>query len=156
MTYAKGTSVSVAKTQAEIQATIMRYGATSFMFGQSQIGAQIAFDANNRRVMFYLPLPDRQAETFTHVTVRGYKRPRAAEAANSAWEQACRERWRSLGLCIKAKLEAVDAGITTFEDEFMAHIVMPDGHTVAHHVRPRIAEAYASGEMRPLLEGPRP
>jgi len=54
-------------------------------------------------------------------------------------------------LVIKAKLEAVESGISVFEDEFMANIVMPDGRTVSEHVRPRIATAYESGEMPPLL-----
>ena len=70
-------------------------------------------------------------------------------------EQACRSRWRALALAVKAKLEAVAIGITTFEDEFMAHIVMPDGLTVGEHVRPRIASAYESGQVTPLLGGPK-
>ena len=67
------------------------------------------------------------------------------------WEQACRQRWRALALVIKAKLEAVESGITTFEDEFLAHIVMPDGQTVATHIKPRIAEAYEGGRMLALM-----
>jgi hypothetical protein len=43
---------------------------------------------------------------------------------------------------IKAKLEAVETGIATFEDEFMAHVIMPDGKRVAEHVQPWIAQAY--------------
>jgi len=37
----------------------------------------------------------------------------------------------------------------------MAHVVMPDGQTVAEHVKPRIAAAYDSGIMQPLLPPPR-
>jgi hypothetical protein len=59
-----------------------------------------------------------------------------------------------LALVIKAKLEAVASGITTFEDEFMAHIMMPDGLTVGKHIKPTIAAAYASGKMIPLLPAP--
>lgn len=33
----------------------------------------------------------------------------------------------------------------------MAHVVMPDGQTVADHVRPRIATAYREEKMVPLL-----
>lgn len=55
---------------------------------------------------------------------------------------------------IKAKLEAVASSITTFEDEFLSHIVLPDGQTVGRHVKPRIAAAYESGQMTPLLPGP--
>jgi hypothetical protein len=57
-------------------------------------------------------------------------------------------------LVIKAKLEAVASGITTFEDEFLAHIVMPDGQTVATHIKPRIAQAYETGSMQALLPAP--
>jgi hypothetical protein len=63
-------------------------------------------------------------------------------------------RWRCLALVIKAKLEAVESGITTFEDEFLAHIMMPDGQTVGQHVRPNIASAYEQRSMVPLLPPP--
>lgn len=33
----------------------------------------------------------------------------------------------------------------------MAHIVMPNGQTVAEGVLPQIADQYASGKMSPLL-----
>jgi hypothetical protein len=56
-------------------------------------------------------------------------------------------------LAIKAKLEAVEQGITEFESEFMAHIVMPDGKTVGHHVLPQISAAYSTGKMPKLLPG---
>lgn len=66
---------------------------------------------------FTLPLPyrkdfpDRQAANGRWVS------------GEKEWEQACRQAWRALALVIKAKLEAVDAGIVTFEEEFMAQIV---------------------------------
>jgi hypothetical protein len=55
-----------------------------------------------------------------------------------AWEQACRSRWRALLLCIKAKLEACAVGITTFDSEFLAHIVTGDGRTVAERIVPQL------------------
>jgi hypothetical protein len=58
-----------------------------------------------------------------------------------------REKWRAQLLCIKAKLVSVDSGIETFEDAFMAHVVMPDGQTVADHVRPRIASSYKENKL---------
>jgi len=63
----------------------------------------------------------------------------------------CRQKWRALALVIKAKLEAVESGISVFEDEFMAAIVMPNGRTVSEEIRPRIAAAYESGNMPALL-----
>jgi hypothetical protein len=104
-----------------------------------------------------VPLPDRGAKEFTEYKVGGSSfatRERTPEGAHKAWEQACRQRWRALLLVIKAKLEAVETGITSFEDEFMAHIIMPDGLTAAQHVRPWIAKSYASGDTPPLLPPP--
>jgi hypothetical protein len=54
-------------------------------------------------------------------------------------------------LVIKAKLEAVESGIACFEEEFMAHIVLPDGRTVGEHVIPGIAQAYETGNVPALL-----
>jgi hypothetical protein len=64
------------------------------------------------------------------------------------------QRWRALALVIKAKLEAVAAGITTVEQEFLAHIVLPDGHTtVGTWMAPQLAAAYDAGTMPALLPG---
>lgn len=63
--------------------------------------------------------------------------------------QLIRARWRSLVLCIKAKLESVRAGIEQFDEAFMPNIVMPDGKTLSEHALPQIATAYKSGKMPP-------
>lgn len=69
------------------------------------------------------------------------------EAAQKEWEQSCRSAWRCLFLAVKAKLVAVEAQITTFEQEFMAHIVLPNGRTTGEEILPQIDEAYRSGKM---------
>jgi hypothetical protein len=43
---------------------------------------------------------------------------------------------------VKAKLEAVESGITSFEDEFLAHVMLPNGGTVSDLLRPQLAAAY--------------
>ena len=65
-----------------------------------------------------------------------------------------REKWRALFFSIKAKLVSVQSGIESFEDAFLAHVVMPDDSTISDHVRPRIASAYSDGKMVPLLPNP--
>jgi hypothetical protein len=151
MGFAEGTTVSVEKSRAEIEKMITRYGAASTAFMSAPGRAVVCFEANSRRVMFELKLPDITEKQFQR-DGRGsvLSQPKRAEK----WEQACRQRWRALALVIKAKLEAVESGITAFEDEFLAHIVMPDGQTVATHIKPRIAEAYAGGQMLALLPPP--
>ena len=78
---------------------------------------------------------------------------RTAAAQQSAWEQACSQRWRALLLIIRAKLEAVESGITTPESEFLANIVLPDGGTVGQWLVPLVDEAYATGKMPPMPWG---
>lgn len=151
--FAIKTDVSAERSKAEIEKTLQRYGATAFMSGQNMTEAMIAFEASGRRVMFRLPMPDRMAKEITHDA--GGKR-RTDAITENFYQQALRQRWRALALCIKAKLEAVATGITTFEDEFLAHIVMPDGGTVSEHIRPRIATAYKEQKMIPLLPPAKP
>lgn len=124
-------------------------GASSFMYGWQQGSAVVAFDMHDRRIRFDLPMPDRYAREFTHTPSRG--EPRSPEQAAKAWGQACRQRWRALALVIKAKLEAVESGITEFESEFLAHICLPGGDTVGNWMRPQIARAYEIGALPPLL-----
>lgn len=148
--YASSTSVPVSKSKAEIEAILERYGASQFLSGWNADNAVIGFTMpvgeEHRQVRFVLPMPSRDDRQFTHHS----KGARTQDAALREWEQACRQRWRALALVIKAKLEAVSAGISIFEDEFLANIVMHDGRTVSDHVRPKIALAYR-GDVSPLL-----
>lgn len=52
---------------------------------------------------------------------------------------------------VKAKLEAVQSGIATFEEEFLSYIVLPSGRTVAEEAMPAIDEMYKTGSTVPLL-----
>lgn len=155
-TYAAKTTVPVENSRVEIERTLTRYGAESFVYGWDQRGALVEFGHQGRRIRFILPLPDKTSKDFTEYT-RGTAlkttHRRTPEAAQKEWEQACRQRWRALALAIKAKLEAVEAGISEFEDEFLANIVLPDGSTVGAFVRPQVAIAYANGSMPALLPG---
>lgn len=146
--YAANTDVSSDRSRAEIERTLERYGARQFMYGWDQDCAVVGFVLNDREIRFVLPLPDRDSTDFTR-TPTG--RPRAATQARAEYEQAVRQRWRSLALVIKAKLEAVESGIVTFDAEFLAHIVLPDGRTVADNVVPRVQQAYRDHEMPSLL-----
>jgi len=147
--FAANTDVSSDRSRTEIERTITRYGATRFGFINDHDSATIVFELNNRRIKFVLPLPPRDSDEFTR-TPTGRKR-KADGGAAAAYEQAIRQRWRALSLCIKAKLEAVETGITTFDNEFMAHIVMPNGQTCGEMITPQISTAYSTGKMPPLL-----
>lgn len=129
---------------------LTRYKATKFASGWSDEGAVIMFEAHGRRVRFNLPMPDAKEKRFTSDPRHSWKE-RSSSAAHRAYEQECRQRWRALTLVIKAKLEAVASGITTFENEFLGHIVLPDGRTVSNWLSPQIEDAYSNGRMPPML-----
>ena len=149
MKFAADTSVSTDQSRAEIERTLRKYGATSFMYGWDGPRAVVGFEMNSRRIKFVLPMPDPNDRAFTHTSGRELQRTQAQ--AYAQWEQACRQRWRALNLVIKAKLEAVDCGITQFEEEFLAHIVLPNGTTHGEFAIPQIDEVYANKAMPKLL-----
>lgn len=150
MTYAERTEVTSERSRAEIERTLRRYQATGFAYGWNHDTATVMFEMEGRRIRFLLPLPDRKAREFTR-TPTG--RDRSGPAVEKAYEQAVRQRWRALSLVILAKLEAVEAGITTIHDEFLAHIVLPDGSTVGERTLPQLDAAYAGHQLPALLPG---
>nr|BFD58946.1 hypothetical protein CKG001_10530 [Bdellovibrio sp. CKG001] len=144
MSYADKTTVPVERSQAEIRKTMSKYGATAFSFAETRSIAQVQFEIKGKRVKFDMPMP-------AHGTAEVENRGRKVLATEKQVEQMIRSKWRSLALAIKAKLECVEAGITTLEQEFLAHIVLPNGQTFGDFAIPQIATAYNEGRMRPLL-----
>lgn len=136
MAYAERTSVPVERTKIEIEQLVMKRGAEQYMSGHqsSPLRSVIQFRMRNRVIRFELPLPQPERNK-----------------SEQQLAQETRARWRALMLIIKAKLEAVENGVTTFEEEFLAHIVMPGDRTVAEYVVPQIAGAYSSGRLPKLL-----
>jgi hypothetical protein len=67
-----------------------------------------------------------------------------------------RRLWRALLLVLKAKFEAIDSGITTFDHEFLAHLVTSTGATVADAIAPQLDRALAAdgGVALALPAGP--
>ncbi len=148
MIYAQDTSVSVEKTRAELESTLGRFGADAFGYLTDAGRAAITFKVNGKFVRFILPLPRPDEKRFTEYRGRGGKLwLRTADSARRDWEQCCRSSWRALFLAVKAKLVAIDAQISTFEQEFLAHIVLPDGRTAGEIMIPEITQAYQTGRM---------
>lgn len=135
--YAEGTSVSVDRTRAEIEKLLKANGATAFGFMQELARATLVFEARARHIRFVLPLPDPKAPAFRNV---------------HAFAAEERRRWRCLLLNVKAKFEAVGNNIVTFDEEFLAHIIVPGtSETVGDRATPALKAAYAHGTPMPLL-----
>ncbi len=150
-TYAANTTVDPAHSKAEIERCLTRYGADALFSGYDGPIAFVCFRVNGLNIRFDLEMPDRNMDEFTKTDTG---KIRKAGASFKSWEQACRQRWRALALVIKAKLEAVECGITDFQTEFLPQILMPSGRTVATEVMPLIAKAHETGKMpKTLLPG---
>ena len=125
--YAKRTKVPADRTRLQIEEMMRRRGADQFFSGADHDRAILAFRINGRHMRFVLTLSDTRSQ------------------------QQIMARWRALFLVIKAKLEAIDIGITTVEEAFLAETILPDRHTVAEVMLPQIESAYSTGSMPPLL-----
>lgn len=136
--YARNTSVPIDRSKAEIEKTLSKYGASSFAYMTKGNISIIVFEMKDRRIRFNLPMPESPSANATQASIKTY-------------EQLCRSYWRSLALAVKAKLEAVECGITSFETEFLAHIVMPGGKTAGEWLIPQIGAAYENKKLPPLL-----
>jgi hypothetical protein len=126
--YAETTKVPVEQSRNEVEKMLMRAGATRFFYGNEPGRATVGFFLDGRLIRMTLPFPNGDGD---------------------AQEQ--RRRWRSLGLIVKAKLEAVASEISTIEREFMADVVLPDGSNMSEWARPQLAIAFGEGRMPPLL-----
>ena len=153
--YATGTEVSADRSRAEIERPLERFGATGFSYGwMAERGlARIEFLLSDRQMRFTLELPDRSDRKFTY-DGRGRKRPEAGIRAS--YDAEIRRLWRTMLLVIKAKLEAVSSGMLTVEEEFLAHIVLPDGSTVGDWAGDQLKAVYGGGTMPALLPGTDP
>lgn len=145
--YANSTTVSSENSRAEIERILTRWGADEYAYMMRATEAQIAFSYKGLRVRFTLPLPDRNSKEFT-MHSRG---ARTASAAQAAYEQSVRQKWRALALVVKAKLEAVQSGISTFEQEFYAHLVLPSGETIFESTSAQVDRMLSTGSRGPLM-----
>lgn len=146
MRYAAQTKVPVNRSKDEIEKILMRYGADQFVYGRDGSIAMVGFRYQRKTVKLELQLPP--PKDFES-TPRGRKR--ASSIGLQEWEKACRQQWRALALIIKAKLEGIESGISTFEKEFLAFICLPDGQTVGDIAIPKINKAIEQRKMPKFL-----
>lgn len=139
--YASGTSVSPEQTQAEITRVLLNYGAKDYMAGFRGNHAVIEFIMKTRHIRIAVLMPE-------------LKEFRDKRNPARAWEQAVRERWRQLLLILKARLEAVQSGIHSFEKEFFTDFVMPGGMTLYELASPKLDDLLA-GRLHLALPGPK-
>lgn len=147
MAFAEGTNVDDVRTRMEIERLLSRYGADEFGYITRVGEALIGFRIKNIRVEMRVPLPLAADPKFKRTPKR--RQMRNDQQAWEAWQMEVRRRWRCLLMVIKAKLVAVEDGVTTFETEFMPYMVCGDGQTIGMKLLPLIQKSRESGG--PLL-----
>lgn len=152
--YAEGTEVPVEKSRDELEKLLDRHGATEVMLHRDADRTTIIYRMNQRMVRQVVEYPE--AQLYKQHTPKGRHWPvtRSAEDVKRMQEAEWRRRWRAQVLILKAKLELIASGGSTFEREFLADTLLPNGETVGEAMLPRIAEAYTTGQMPRLLLGP--
>ena len=146
--FAQDTAVPVERSRAEIERILVKYGAAQYASGWSTDKAVITFLIHNRAVRIELPLP-----RLSDPKTSSWNRKKTEFYSSDAVAKETRRRWRCLVLYVKAKLESVESNIVTFEQAFMAHIVLPNRQTVGEWATPQIQSAYENKGMPPLLPG---
>lgn len=153
--YAQGTTVAAEKSRGEIEAALREFGATQFGYMSGPTEAFIAFEYHDMGLRFRLPLPSISDDAFRY-SGSGYRRRLRSDAQiEKAYHAEVRRRWRCLYDVIGAKLTAVEDGIESFEQAFLAYFNV-GGHTLAEHIVPRLEQAVQTGtlDLPPMLTAP--
>jgi hypothetical protein len=145
--FASDTDVSPENSRAELERMLRKVGCVRFAWRMEPDGAALAFELGDRRFRLDVPMPQRSDRLVTHTPTGELRR---TDRINGALAQLERTRWRTLVLAVKAKLAAVEVGLSTLEEAFLADVLLPSGRTVAEETREPIALAY-QGVAVPLL-----
>ena len=115
--YAKNTTVPVARSKQKIEELLTSYGIEESFSGRSPRGDGIGWKYQGKVYKMSVPIPSKDGKT------------------EKQYEQELRQRWRILFMSMKMKFEEIDAGVISFEDQFLAQMSLPDGTTVADFMR---------------------
>lgn len=133
--YAHGSEVPVQRSRAHLEQLLHAHGCEGFGYGWTNTTDRVEFVWQTNRVRFTLPRPVREKFLLTPAGLQ-----RSDKQVQAALEAEDRRRWRALLLVVRAKIEAVESGISIFEEEFLAFIVLPNERTVGEILVPQITD----------------
>lgn len=146
--YAEGTEVSAEKSRAELEALLVKHGASAVQFTVTPERTTIVFQMRGLFVRQRVDYPQRKPLEY----IKPYHKRSESQITNMV-EAEWRRLWRAQLLIVKSKLEIIASGGSTFEREFLADMLLADGQTVVEVALPRIMESYQTGLMPALLLG---
>lgn len=149
MAYAKTTEVPFERSIGEIIGLLKQHDADQIGQMEDRERFTLIFTMEDRHVRFRVTFPT--ADEIAAMT--GPRQDQRTVAAQ--WR---RQRGRALLLVIKAKLESVESKVETFEQAFLANVVLANGETLYERVSGSISLEYQSGAVQPtgtlFLSGP--
>jgi hypothetical protein len=147
--YAEGTSTPIDRSLAEIRTLLKRVGATGWTHGERTVNGRpadlIQFTIEGIPFRYTVEQPDPDGKEFMF-TPTGKIRSR--EARLELHQAEVRRRWRELALLVKAKVVAIESGLRSVSQEFIADALAAPDATVAEYITPQLAAGYASGERQ--------
>lgn len=152
MPYAHGTTTTIAESKQEIGRILTRYKAGVPIFHEEETVHHLQFSIGKRPILINLPVPPplgpaskyyNNAERAKHVALRAKR------------DKEVQRRYRALALVLKAKLEAVESGIATVEQEFLSDLLLPNGQRVGDAVGEQLVRVYEQHAGVIALPAPR-
>lgn len=154
MAYAEKTEIAVSKSLAELSGMLRKAGADNVTQLESNALLAVQFQMQDRLIRFRVTIP--AAEDMP--ARNGRNQVMTLKERQARADQVAKARARALLLVVKAKLESMESGIETFEQAFLANVVMANGETVHDRVGEMIALEYKTGAVQPtstlFLSGP--
>lgn len=150
--FAEGTTVAAETSRAELERLLRRHGADQVVIGWDGPARTdtIAFRLTERQVKYTVQRPAATDDAIRYYASGKYRPDRLlAQAIDAEY----RRRWRALLLIVKAKLELVASGDSSFDDEFLSRVMLADGSTVGEWAGPQLDAVYRTGGAPSLLPG---
>lgn len=149
MPFAEGTQVDAGKTRLDIEAMLSKFACETVGVMREPGFATVLFRRQGWAVQMRVALP--QLSDAPKQRKPGYHYMTEAQRLQWVMQQE-REKWRQLMLVLKAKFTALENGIESFEESFMAHLVVGGDH-VGQRLLPALRQAQESGQRLALPSG---
>jgi hypothetical protein len=139
------------KSELDIRKLLEQRGVNKFGSLVDASTYSIGFELDGVSFKMTMPLPDPDEKRFLK-TPTG--QPRSQGASKEIYTAEINRKFRAFFAVIKAKIIAVDEGISTMQHEFVGNAVV-DGDTIANRYAPQLKQMALAGKLPPLSLGGR-
>jgi hypothetical protein len=153
------TTVPVERSQAEIRKLLTDHGARQFAFGEETDSAgvrwaAVSFAHGGYAVRMRVPHKPLDEQSLRSKARRAHTRT-YEDLQAVAIEQEAKRIWRVMAWNLKARLVAVEEGVETFEEAFLAHLLDERTGMTIYETLSEYGTVELGAPLRPQLEPPR-